>query len=112
MTVDVPLTEHINVNADFRVLKNSPSVLALGRLCCQSGFAFLWAPHEEPVLITPTGLPVRVPLHQFVPIMSGVMEMTPSELEASWQNIRNLAAQHEAENTHAVVLSAFLWHLS
>ena len=53
--IQVPLGTGQPINAEVRILRNSPSVLALGKLCCESGYAFVWGPFTDPLLFSPCG---------------------------------------------------------
>ena len=76
--IDIPLGSSDSISAEVRILRNSPSVLALGRLCVESGYGFAWPPHSEPLLFSPTGQIYQVPLQQFVPVLNDVQQLSPS----------------------------------
>ena len=77
--IQVPLGTGQPINAEVRILRNSPSVLALGKLCCESGYAFVWGPFTDPLLFSPCGQVYRVPQHQFVPVLNQVEQLSSDD---------------------------------
>ena len=72
--LSIPLGD-TTINAEARVLQNSPSVLSLGRLCAEQGFSLVWSKNNLPLLIDSTGRTYEVPLSSFVPILNGAKEL-------------------------------------
>ena len=66
------------VQVESRVLANIPSTLALCQLCMNQGFAFSCTAGKLPLLITPSGTVLEIPLNHFVPTLESV-ESLPTE---------------------------------
>ena len=77
-SIDIPLGESDSINAEVRILRDSPSVLALGKLCVESGYGFAWPPQSEPLLFSPSGQIYQVPLQHFVPMLHDVQQLSPT----------------------------------
>ena len=88
--VQIPLGPLEQIDAEVRILRNSPSVLSLGRLCCDSGYGFAWAPFSDPLLFTPSGHAYSVPQHQYVPVLNQVREVTSDDSAHRIGQILNL----------------------
>ena len=56
------------------MIKGSPNLLSLGRLCKLAGFGFIWPPYEDPLLRSPQGHCYRVPIEHFVPSLNNDLE--------------------------------------
>ena len=51
------------------LVKSTPAVLSLGKLCMEQGYAFHWAPHGAPVLVTPSGKSVCLQVENNCPYL-------------------------------------------
>ena len=58
------------------LVKSTPAVLSLGKLCMEQGYAFHWAPHGTPVLVTPSGETVCLQVENNCPYLDDGSEAT------------------------------------
>ena len=52
------------------LMKNSPSVVSVGKRVCTYGFAFVWFPGLSPGLITPNGMVIALHEYKNMPYIS------------------------------------------
>ena len=52
---------------EFMVVKDSPPLLSVGRLCMLEGLGFYWPPRKTPWLSSPAGQRTNFSVHDFVP---------------------------------------------
>ena len=92
VTQSVSLGSGECIEVESRVLANTPSVLALGRLCMLQGFGFSWPPGQLPILTSPAGIAYEIPLTHFVPTLDAVRQLPPEEaalrIQALIENIQ------------------------
>ena len=67
ISVHVPNLER---TVEFIIVKDSPPLLSVGRLCMLEGYGFFWPPRQIPWLISPTGRRINLQVHDFVPYCS------------------------------------------
>ena len=59
------------------VMKDSPSLLSLGRRCMDEGYAFTWPASGDPVLVAPDGTRHVLRVVNYVPVLPLVDEAEP-----------------------------------
>jgi len=59
----------LGLKADALVLRDSPSVLSLGKRIMEEGFSFSWSPNSAPVLTSPTGRKIFLDVVHNVPFL-------------------------------------------
>ena len=64
INVGVP---NLDRSIEFIVVKDSPPLLSVGRLCMLEGLGFYWPPRKTPWLISPAGKRIHLSVHDFVP---------------------------------------------
>ena len=57
------------------LVKSTPAVLSLGKLCMEQGFAFHWPAHGNPVLVTPDGKSVCLQVENNCPYLDDGSEI-------------------------------------
>ena len=69
------MIESLGLVVSAIVMPNSPSVLSLGRLVAEHGYAFEWGESEAPILSHKSGLKIPLQVDNLVPMLS----QTPSQ---------------------------------
>ena len=70
VTVDSTIALHSKSIGDIDavILKDSPSVISVGRRCMEQGFGFYWHPYKEPVIVHPdTKTIIKCAVQDYVP---------------------------------------------
>ena len=61
--------EELNTMVEPYVLKETPSVLSIGRRCMDMGYSFHWEAGRNPVLVTPEGHIIPLVVEKHIPYM-------------------------------------------
>ena len=70
VTVDSTIALHSKSIGDIDavILKDSPSVISVGRRCVEQGFGFYWRPYKPPVVVHPdTKTMIKCAVRDYVP---------------------------------------------
>ena len=70
VTVDTAVTLHSNAlqgNIEARVLKDTPSIISMGRRCIEEGYGFYWPPGEWPHIIRPDRKRIDCVVQDYIP---------------------------------------------
>ena len=96
-----------SISVESRILHDSPSVLALGRLCMLQGYGFVWCTGQLPMLVSPSNKVFEIPLQHFVPVVDSVNELSSDIAQQRIQEmIDRVVAEYDLSHSPAVVSNA------
>ena len=73
ITISLP---NLDRTVEFVIVKDSPPLLSVGRLCMLEGFGFFWPPRRTPWLVSPDGRKINLQVHDFVPYCAAAKPKT------------------------------------
>ena len=86
-------------------MRDSPSVLSLGKLCQENGFGFIWPPAASPMLLLPDGTCCEIPVHSFVPVLENVTVADSASVSSAFNSLVQLAKHNTVQLMPAPSLS-------
>ena len=67
VNIDLP---GLDIVMKAHVTTDTPPLMSLGRRVLEDGFSFHWEAYSDPILVTPSGLIIRRPVTDFIPLLT------------------------------------------